>query len=106
VAHCELCDEDFESEAALHKHESEHQTCGLEGCTFTAHPKVGNGSNADFLIKNVSTYFKSYVQCETNNIFQQLEDHIFHLHASGLYQRMQTGDTAEEIEKWKADRRK
>ena len=38
--------------------------------------------------------------------FQQLEEHIFQLHTSGLYLRMQAGDTPEEIEKWKNDRRK
>ena len=40
VSHCELCDEDFHGDEALRRHEAEHQTCGLDGCNFTAHPKV------------------------------------------------------------------
>jgi hypothetical protein len=38
--------------------------------------------------------------------FQRLKEHIFTLHESGLYRRMQVGESPEEIEKWKTERRK
>lgn len=37
---CETCDRYFASPAELNEHLALHQTCGREGCTFTAHPKV------------------------------------------------------------------
>ena len=41
VHFCEFCDVEFESETALVAHEDdEHETCGLEGCTFTANAEI------------------------------------------------------------------
>ncbi|XP_059483239.1 FMR1-interacting protein NUFIP1 [Neocloeon triangulifer] len=37
---CDTCDRDFASPEELSEHISQHQVCGQEGCTFTAHPKV------------------------------------------------------------------
>ena len=34
--HCANCEWDFGSEQELLTHEDQHQTCNLEGCTFTA----------------------------------------------------------------------
>ncbi|KAL6258607.1 hypothetical protein P5V15_010561 [Pogonomyrmex californicus] len=36
--YCEVCDRDFPSEAILAEHKSAHMTCGIDGCTFSAHP--------------------------------------------------------------------
>lgn len=38
--YCETCDKSFREEDELLYHESEHETCGEEGCEFTAHPKI------------------------------------------------------------------
>ncbi|KAK6623183.1 hypothetical protein RUM43_009035 [Polyplax serrata] len=38
--YCETCDKSFKSDDALLLHEAEHETCGREGCEFTAHPKI------------------------------------------------------------------
>ena len=37
---CEICEKSFKNEIELLNHEDEHQTCGLDGCTFTADPEV------------------------------------------------------------------
>ncbi|CAB0032989.1 unnamed protein product [Trichogramma brassicae] len=37
---CEVCDRDFNNAAQMRKHLSEHQTCGIDGCDFRAHPKL------------------------------------------------------------------
>nr|XP_023014160.1 disheveled-associated activator of morphogenesis 1-like [Leptinotarsa decemlineata] len=37
---CETCDRDFSTEFHYNKHMSEHRTCNLDGCQFTAHEKV------------------------------------------------------------------
>jgi hypothetical protein len=72
---CDICDMFFNSKQEYDTHVSEHQVCGLDECTFTAHPKA-------------------------------LEVHILHLHASGLYSRIERSMTKEAIEKWQNDRRK
>ena len=72
---CEVCDLFFGTKTELNQHEAEHTTCGLDGCQFTAHPKV-------------------------------LEIHILHLHASGLYKRIEHGYSKEAIEKWREGRKK
>ncbi|XP_011497187.1 PREDICTED: nuclear fragile X mental retardation-interacting protein 1-like [Ceratosolen solmsi marchali] len=38
--YCEVCDRDFDSKELLQKHIEEHQTCNIDSCTFTAHPKI------------------------------------------------------------------
>lgn len=38
--YCEICDREFESLETLDRHIQEHQTCKIDGCTFTAHPKI------------------------------------------------------------------
>ncbi|XP_067007836.2 FMR1-interacting protein NUFIP1 isoform X2 [Anabrus simplex] len=38
--YCVTCDRQFKSAELLTIHEAEHETCGRDGCTFTAHPKV------------------------------------------------------------------
>ncbi|OXU30745.1 hypothetical protein TSAR_001905 [Trichomalopsis sarcophagae] len=38
--YCEVCDRDFDSEEKLQRHIQEHQICRIDGCTFTAHPKI------------------------------------------------------------------
>ncbi len=39
--YCDMCEETFEKESDLIKHEEEHEVCGLEGCNFTASKEVG-----------------------------------------------------------------
>ncbi|XP_025156017.1 uncharacterized protein LOC105181719 [Harpegnathos saltator] len=34
----EVCDKDFSSENAFTEHRSTHKLCGIDGCTFAAHP--------------------------------------------------------------------
>ncbi|XP_032687570.1 nuclear fragile X mental retardation-interacting protein 1 isoform X2 [Odontomachus brunneus] len=36
--YCGICDRDFSSEDALTEHKSTHKLCGIDGCTFSAHP--------------------------------------------------------------------
>lgn len=38
--YCESCDRSFPNDAKLQEHLSEHRTCGIDGCKFTAHTKV------------------------------------------------------------------
>jgi len=56
-------------------HVSQHATCGIDGCTYTAHQDI-------------------------------LEKHIMHQHLTGFYNRIVQGNTPEDIEKWRAERRK
>ncbi|XP_049865110.1 nuclear fragile X mental retardation-interacting protein 1 [Pectinophora gossypiella] len=37
---CETCDRGFPNAGILAKHKQEHETCNIDGCKFTAHPKV------------------------------------------------------------------
>ena len=38
--HCDRCDKSFWSQEQLEAHVSEHIPCGIDGCTFVAHPKI------------------------------------------------------------------
>ncbi|XP_058791800.1 FMR1-interacting protein NUFIP1-like [Phymastichus coffea] len=38
--YCEICDREFCTVEQLQQHVNEHQTCKIDGCTFTAHPKI------------------------------------------------------------------
>jgi len=38
--HCDSCDRAFKTQEKLDEHISQHKTCGLNGCKFTAHPKI------------------------------------------------------------------
>lgn len=38
--YCEACDRGWDIKEELDNHNSQHMTCGLEGCTLSAHPKV------------------------------------------------------------------
>ncbi|XP_072747431.1 FMR1-interacting protein NUFIP1 isoform X1 [Anoplolepis gracilipes] len=38
--YCEVCDRDFPSNDALSEHKSTHRVCGIDGCTFSAHPML------------------------------------------------------------------
>jgi len=38
--YCDMCERPFENEDELENHEDEHQTCGIDGCTFVASPNV------------------------------------------------------------------
>ena len=38
--YCKNCDRDFFTEDALKTHVDEHETCGVDGCPYTAHPKL------------------------------------------------------------------
>lgn len=35
-----MCDREFFSEQLLKDHNETHKVCGIDGCTFTAHPKL------------------------------------------------------------------
>ena len=37
---CDRCDRSFASQELLNSHISEHVSCGINGCTFLAHPKI------------------------------------------------------------------
>lgn len=70
-----MCDRDFYTEDMLQKHIQEHKTCNIDGCTFTAHPKI-------------------------------VEKHISMQHYTGLYNRMKNFMGEEDIEKWRAERKR
>ncbi|XP_031840145.1 FMR1-interacting protein NUFIP1 [Nomia melanderi] len=60
--YCELCDRDFSSEDGLLKHKNEHKVCGIDGCTFSAHPllvekhiTMQHNSGLYHRLKNVSS---------------------------------------------------
>ncbi|XP_076302471.1 FMR1-interacting protein NUFIP1 [Lasioglossum baleicum] len=60
--YCELCDRDFASEDGLSEHKREHRVCGIDGCTFSAHPMLvekhitmQHNSGLYHKIKNVSS---------------------------------------------------
>lgn len=72
---CDVCEKGFTTPALLQEHESEHATCGIDGCTYTAHQDV-------------------------------LEKHIMHQHLTGLYNKIPQGNSPEEIQKWKEERKK
>ncbi|XP_070165961.1 LOW QUALITY PROTEIN: uncharacterized protein [Polyergus mexicanus] len=38
--YCEVCDRDFPSKDTLSEHKSTHRICGIDGCTFSAHPML------------------------------------------------------------------
>ncbi|KAG5345150.1 NUFP1 protein, partial [Acromyrmex charruanus] len=38
--YCEVCDRDFPSEDDLSDHKRIHMICGIDGCTFSAHPSL------------------------------------------------------------------
>lgn len=38
--YCRNCDRDCYSEDGLRAHVAEHETCGVDGCPYTAHPKL------------------------------------------------------------------
>lgn len=38
--HCGSCDHNYYSKEKYDKHVAQHLTCRLEGCTFTANPKL------------------------------------------------------------------
>ena len=61
--------------AEWREHVSQHATCGIDGCNFTAHQDI-------------------------------LEKHIRHQHLTGFYQRIVQGNSPEDIEKWRQERRK
>lgn len=37
---CDRCDRSFKTQELLNSHISEHISCGINGCTFVAHPKI------------------------------------------------------------------
>lgn len=37
---CDVCDRHFFTTSQYQKHKREHKTCGIDGCTFTAHGKI------------------------------------------------------------------
>lgn len=37
---CDICAREFLDDARLQKHIAEHEVCGVDGCTYTAHPKL------------------------------------------------------------------
>ncbi|XP_076767157.1 FMR1-interacting protein NUFIP1 [Xylocopa sonorina] len=60
--YCDICDRDFPSEDVLTEHKKEHKQCGIDGCTFTAHPllidkhiTMQHSSGLYHKIKNLST---------------------------------------------------
>ena len=57
-----MCDKDFSSEDTLSKHKREHKLCGIDGCTFSAHPllverhiTMQHSTGLYHKIKNIST---------------------------------------------------
>jgi len=39
-AWCDVCEKGFQSPSQLKEHESEHATCGIDGCGYTAHQDI------------------------------------------------------------------
>ncbi|CAD6224096.1 GSCOCG00005479001-RA-CDS [Cotesia congregata] len=40
IFYCEICDREFVTEKLLEDHNSTHKVCGIDGCEFSAHPKL------------------------------------------------------------------
>lgn len=40
IYYCEICDREFMTDKLLNDHNSTHKICGIDGCTFSAHPKL------------------------------------------------------------------
>jgi hypothetical protein len=62
--HCDMCEIGFDSEESLFEHEeTEHETCGLEGCTFTG------SSRKDEIDTNFcsSLLYSTYVESESRD---------------------------------------
>ena len=72
---CDVCERMVGSAAEYKQHVSEHATCGIDGCSYTAHQDI-------------------------------LEKHIMHQHLTGFYNRIVQGNSPEDIEKWRQERRK
>ena len=72
---CDVCEKMVGSLAEYNLHVSQHATCGIDGCGYTAHQDI-------------------------------LEKHIMHQHMTGFYNRIVQGNTPEDIEKWREERRK
>jgi len=72
---CDVCEKMVGSSSEYQIHVSQHATCGIDGCSYTAHQDI-------------------------------LEKHIMHQHLTGFYNRIVQGNTPEDIEKWRAERRK
>ncbi|XP_053995760.1 FMR1-interacting protein NUFIP1-like isoform X1 [Hylaeus anthracinus] len=60
--YCEICDRDFPTEDSLLEHNKGHKLCGIDGCTFSAHPlliekhiTMQHSTGLYHRIKNVST---------------------------------------------------
>lgn len=60
--YCEICDREFSSEDCLSEHKREHKICGIDGCTFSAHPllvekhiAMQHSSGLYHRLKNIST---------------------------------------------------
>ena len=73
--YCDVCERQVGGQLEYKEHISQHATCGIDGCTYTAHQDI-------------------------------LEKHIRHQHLTGFYQRIVQGNSPEDIEKWRQERRK
>ena len=75
VYYCDVCERRVGGEAEYRDHLSQHATCGIDGCGYTAHQDL-------------------------------LEKHIRHQHLSGFYKRIVQGNSPQDIEKWREERRR
>lgn len=72
---CDTCERTFFTVQQFRKHMSEHRTCGIDGCTFSAHGKI-------------------------------VDKHVSMQHRSGLYDKIRSISTPEDVAKWRAERKK
>ncbi|XP_034951914.1 nuclear fragile X mental retardation-interacting protein 1-like [Chelonus insularis] len=40
IFYCEMCDREYHTEQLFDAHKQTHRECGIDGCTFSAHPKL------------------------------------------------------------------
>ncbi|XP_049802179.1 nuclear fragile X mental retardation-interacting protein 1 isoform X2 [Schistocerca nitens] len=89
--YCETCDRSFRSEETLTEHLSQHQTCGLEGCQFTAHAAV--------VMRHVEMQHATGLYSKISAITDKPEDI-----AKWISERKKRYPTKENIEKQKKER--
>ena len=75
VHYCDVCERLVGGDLEYREHLSQHATCGIDGCGYTAHQDL-------------------------------LEKHIRHQHLTGFYKRIVQGNSPQDVEKWREERRK
>lgn len=89
---CDTCEREFFTEEQYNQHMSEHQTCNLDGCKFTAHEKI--------VAKHIEMQHATGKFCQRNSVIR-----VFMVVFLGLFNKIKL-DTPEDITKWIESRKK